>query len=379
MSGGGLSGQDKVLDLVGAIYDAALNAQLWPDVLNRIGDAVGGPQVVFGVFDPANGLVNMHAPRTDPDIMDSLVDWAPTNPSLPCIASFPPGEVFNGAEVISPDEFTGTAFYQEWWRPAGFSTEPLVTNLFADGAASGHFASHGRPNRSIFDSSQKRLFAALAQHLVRAVGLQRRLYRLTVANESALTGLDGLQQGFLLVDAEARLLFVNRVARALLDARDGLRLEAGALSASDADGGRTLRGLIVSCGGEASAATGSGGDVALPRGAGRLPLDVVVTPIQPETAMAAIPWTLPQRAVAIVLVSDPESEMQARVESLRDRFGFTRAEATFALEIIKGDGRQATADRLGISVATARSHLSSIFDKTGSRRQAELVRLLMQK
>ena len=114
----------------------------------------------------------------------------------------------------------------------------------------------------------------------------------------------------------------------------------------------------------------------LRRGAGRLPLDVLVTPMQPETAMATIPWTFPQRAIAIVLVSDPETEIQARVDDLRERFGFTPAEATFALEIIKGDGRQAAADRLGISVATARTHLSNIFDKTGSRRQAELVLLL---
>jgi hypothetical protein len=230
---GGLSREEKVLDLVGAIYDAALDAQLWPDILNRIGDAVGGPQVVFGIYDPANGLVNMLAPRTDPDIMRSLVDWAPTNPALPCIASYPPGKVFNGADVISPDEFTGTAFYQDWWRPAGFSTEPLVTNLFADNAASGHFSSHGLLNRSALDS-QKRLFAVLAQHLVRAVALQRRLHHLTIAKESKLTDLDGLQRGFLLVDAEARLLFVNRAARALLDARDGLRLDAGALSTSNA-------------------------------------------------------------------------------------------------------------------------------------------------
>jgi DNA-binding CsgD family transcriptional regulator len=77
-----------------------------------------------------------------------------------------------------------------------------------------------------------------------------------------------------------------------------------------------------------------------------------------------------------VLASDPETERQARIDDLRERFGFTPAEAAFALEIIKGDGRQAAADRLGISVATARSHLSSIFNKTGSRRQAQLVLLL---
>jgi DNA-binding CsgD family transcriptional regulator len=375
MLGGVLFGDDKVLDLVGAIYDAALDAQLWPDILNRIGDAVGGPQIVFGIYDPANGLVNMHAPRTDPDIMRSLVDWAPTNEALPCIASHPPGKVFNGADIIAPDEFTRTAFYQDWWRPAGFSTEPLVTNLFAGSAASGHFASHGLLNRSLLDS-QKRLFALLAQHLVRAVALQRRLHHLTIAKESTLADLDGLQQGFLLVDAEARLLYVNRAARALFDARDGLRLDNGALSTSNANDGRTLRGLIASCAAEVRAETSSGGNTVLRRGAGRLPLDVLVTPIQPETAMATIPWTFPQRVTAIVLVSDPETEIQARVDDLRERFGFTPAEAAFALEIIKGDGRQAAADRFGISVATARSHLSSIFDKTGSRRQAELVLLL---
>src|SRR5258708_21897566 len=306
MSGGGLSGEDKVLDLVAAIYDAALDATLWPDTLNRIGDAVGGPQVVFGIFDPVNGLVNLHAPRTDPEIMGSLVDWAPTNRSLPCIASYPPGEVFNGAEVIPPDEFTSTAFYQEWWRPAGFSTEPLVTNLFADRTASGHFASHGLLNRSPLES-QKRLFAVLAQHLVRAVELQRRLH-LTIANESALAGLDELQHGFLLVAGAARLLFVNRVAEALLDARDGMRLGARALSAPDADAPRTLRRLIASCAGEANVATDCGGDIALERGAGRLPLDVLVIPIQPETAMASIPLTFPPPAVALVLVSPPQPQ-----------------------------------------------------------------------
>src|SRR6202165_609379 len=379
MSGGALSGEDKVLDLVGAIYNAALDEKLWPETLNRIGDAVGGPQIVFGIYDPAHGLVNMHAPRTAPAITRTPGGWAPTNPALPCIASHPPGQVFNGADVIPPGEFTGTDFYQDWWRPAGFSTEPLVTNLFADGAsACGPFARHGLLNRSPSDR-QKRLFAVLAQHLVRAVALQRCLQHLTIVKESTLTDLDGLEQGFLLVDAEARLLFVNRAARALLDARDGLRLDAGALSTSNANDRPTLRGLIASCAVETSAGTGPGGAIVLGRGAGRVPLDVLVTPIQPETAMASIPWTFPQRAVGIVLVSDPETEMHARVEGLRDRFGFTPAEATFALEIIKGDGRQATADRLGITVGTARSHLSKIFDKTGVRHQAELVRLLLQK
>jgi len=45
---------------------------------------------------------------------------------------------------------------------------------------------------------------------------------------------------------------------------------------------------------------------------------------------------------------------------------------------VKGDGRDASAARLGIATTTVRAHLSHIFEKTGVRRQAELVRLLMQ-
>ena len=59
MSGGELSGEDRVHNLVGAIYDASLDTQLWPGILNKIGDAIGGPLVVFGIYDPVNGLVTV--------------------------------------------------------------------------------------------------------------------------------------------------------------------------------------------------------------------------------------------------------------------------------------------------------------------------------
>lgn len=376
MSGNKLSGENEVLDLVGAIYDAALDATLWPDILNRIGDAVGGPEVIFGVYDPTTGLSNLLAPRIDPTLVASLMEWAPRNPLLPLGAGQAPGKVFTASDFITRDAFTATDFYNEWWLPAGYDTEPLTTNLLVDHGATGIFTSHGSLRRSPFDGVQKRMFAKLAQHLVRAVALQRRLHHLTFASDSALAGFDDLRQGFFLIDAQARPVFVNRVGRALLDARDGLRLEAGGLSADNADDGTALRALIASCAIESSLT--NGGEIAVRRQTGRLPLNVLVTPVRQGTAVAAIPWTITQHPVAIVLISDPETELRSRIEALRERFGLTPAEATFALEIVKGDGRQATADRLGITVGTARSHLSKIFDKTGVTRQAELVRLLLQ-
>jgi DNA-binding CsgD family transcriptional regulator len=79
----------------------------------------------------------------------------------------------------------------------------------------------------------------------------------------------------------------------------------------------------------------------------------------------------------LLLVTDPEQQRRTRRELLRQRFGLTAAEADLALEIARGDGRKAAATRLNIAVTTARTHLTHIFEKTGVRRQAELVRLLM--
>lgn len=74
---------------------------------------------------------------------------------------------------------------------------------------------------------------------------------------------------------------------------------------------------------------------------------------------------------------EASTEPARRVWILRERYGLTPAEAAFALEIVKGDGRDAAARRRGISVSTAHAHLNKIFEKTGTHRQAELVHRLM--
>jgi DNA-binding CsgD family transcriptional regulator len=84
------------------------------------------------------------------------------------------------------------------------------------------------------------------------------------------------------------------------------------------------------------------------------------------------------RPCAILFITDPERQIAIRSERLRDEFGLTRAEAALALEIVAGQGLQAAAGRLRITVTTARTHLAHIFRKTGTRRQAELVRVILQ-
>lgn len=90
----------------------------------------------------------------------------------------------------------------------------------------------------------------------------------------------------------------------------------------------------------------------------------------------------PEAVAALFIGPSMTAALNMTLAETRDylprRFGLTSAEADVALEILKGDGRDASAARLGISVTTVRAHLSHIFEKTGVRRQAELVRLLLE-
>lgn len=57
-------------------------------------------------------------------------------------------------------------------------------------------------------------------------------------------------------------------------------------------------------------------------------------------------------------------------------FELTPAEARVAVAIAQGEPVQRVAERLRVGVATIRTHLRCVFDKTGARRQADLAQLL---
>ena len=62
-----------------------------------------------------------------------------------------------------------------------------------------------------------------------------------------------------------------------------------------------------------------------------------------------------------------------QIAFLKDRFDLTPAEARLVARLMTGESLRSCAKALGIKYETVRTHLKSIFQKTGTRRQAELV------
>ena len=216
------------------------------------------------------------------------------------------------------------------------------------------------------------LYRRLLPHLQRAMQLNAKLELLGLQSAVSAEMLRRLDRGAFLVDASARVLFVNRKAESSMRAAYGVRIVNGLLRARSASETARLHRLIASCAGREEGSD-RGGLLLVARDPDRAPITVSVLPFRQKE-----PIFLRQQPVAIVFTSDPERTLEPMAAMVKLRYGLTPAETAFVTEIVRGDGIQACADRLGISRSTARTHLLHIFRKTNTSRQAELVRLLTQ-
>ena len=81
--------------------------------------------------------------------------------------------------------------------------------------------------------------------------------------------------------------------------------------------------------------------------------------------------------IAAIFVTDPEIPLDSNEQHLRELYALTAGEARLASWLLQGKSVEEAAAAMGITVNTARAYLKRIYNKTGVRRQPELVRLLL--
>jgi len=81
---------------------------------------------------------------------------------------------------------------------------------------------------------------------------------------------------------------------------------------------------------------------------------------------------------AIVLVHDPESGAREAVDVLEQGMGLTRGAARVVAALAGDDDLRSFAEREGVTIHTVRFHLRTALARTGTRSQAELVRLAVR-
>jgi DNA-binding CsgD family transcriptional regulator len=106
------------------------------------------------------------------------------------------------------------------------------------------------------------------------------------------------------------------------------------------------------------------------------PLRLLAVPLSGERVKASGLERPAASNLGLVVISEPQPEPATDQVVIETLFGLTKAEAALAAALASGETLRDYADASRRSLNTVKTHLKSVFAKTGTTRQAELVRLL---
>jgi len=214
--------------------------------------------------------------------------------------------------------------------------------------------------RRLTIAERKRL-ASLAPHIRRVAALPARI-------DSALlpAALDRLSLAVLLVGSEGELLHANRAGQKILEDGAGIVFLDERIRLDSREATASFEELRSTSSGEPRSRPAARFTVPRPD---RQPLEVM--------AVSLATGEPGERGSIALFVSDPESGVGTPPSVLRELYGLSRREADVVEQILLGRPLDEAARALGIHLETVRMHLKQVFQKVGTRRQVDLVRLLL--
>jgi DNA-binding CsgD family transcriptional regulator len=378
-----------LLRLVECIYEAAVDQQAWGAVLSELSAALGGPAIQLSLRIRGAEPSLLARPPTDPGPIHRIhLDERYHEIFLRLTAEeFPWASIDRRAvverfarasEMVGPKlelDLEGSAFYREYMKPQGLACESPICHLMASVGSRplAGMVVYRREGCRPLGASDFELLDLLVPHLRRAYRIHRRLGDARHEQRALREVLDRLPSGVILLDEDLRAVLTNRSADQILGLEDGIRLDRGRPRLDDSAQDRAFQQLLAEAiQMRAQRGRSYGKTLSVTRPSGRRSYPMMVGPL-----LAPPPGTSLREAVAILFIADPEGSQISTTEVLEGLYDLTPAEAELLRLLAEGRSLEEVAGQRGVTMNTARSQLKQVFAKTDTRRQGELVRLVL--
>jgi DNA-binding CsgD family transcriptional regulator len=368
-----MSEVERFSALIGDIYDASLDPVLWPAVFEKACRYVGGTAATLTSQDTLGKAAHFYYSwgtdsRCDQLYRERLFKF---NPVFPTALFFGVEETHCVTDCLPREEFCRTRFAKEYLNPQGL-VDGLFSNLEKSAISCATFVVARTIREGFADDEMRRRFALVVPHIRRAVLIGKVIDLKTVEAAALADSLDTLNAGMFLVDATGRIIHANASGHGMVAEAKVLRAPSGRLSTIDA---RADQALLDSF------AAAARGDAALGRKGIAVPLeahdgDRYVAHVLPLTCGSRRKAGVSYAAAATVFVQRAALDLPSPPEAVSRAFQLTPAELRVLFAIIEVGTAPEVAEVLGISDTTVKWHLRHLFEKTGTHRQAELVKLV---
>jgi DNA-binding CsgD family transcriptional regulator len=357
--------------LIAEIYDAALDPSLWIDVLAKIAHFVGGSAAALWTGSAAEKSV--HDYGIDTHYRQLYFDhYINLDPATTGRLSADIDEPVAITDIIPYHEFLTTRFYREWAQPQGLVD--FVTCVLDNSTTSPAMIRVFRHERDgAVDDQARRRMRLIGPHVRRSVLVGRLIDLETAGTATYADVLDSIGAGVFLVDAGARIIHANIAGQVMLEAGDFLRAVDGRLTAGDSETNKALRGTFAAAGSGDEAVGIKGTAVPLITRAGEYYVAQVLplTPSKPRCASIIRP------AVAALFVHKAALQAPTLPETIAKSCRLTPAELRVLLAIVELGSVPEVARALGVAASTVRTHILRLYKKTGTGREADLVKFVV--
>lgn len=365
---------DMLSRLIGDIYDAVLDPTLWPEALRQVRGFVGGSAAALFSKDASNKSVNIYYDDggVDPHYARLYVDkYAKFDPASTGHLLSEIGCPVSIADLISYDELLETRFYKEWARPQG-CVDFISAVLEKTGARAAMVGVFRHERHGLVDEETRNRMRLVVPHIRRASLIGRVIDLKTAEACTFADTLDRISAGMFLVDETSRVVHANAIGHEMLASAAVFSAPGGKLTAIDPRAARLLADIIVTAG-KGDESVGTKG-IAVPIVAREG--DHYVAHVLPLTSGARRRTASRYAAVAALFVRKAALEVPSPPEAISKLYGLTPSELRVLLAIVQAGGVAETAQALGIGAQTVKTHLHRLFRKTGTSRQADLVKLI---
>ncbi len=366
------------LELLQPLYEAEFVEGGWQTFLQRLVQVMESDSAALVVLDRAGkpreimgeGPLAISISHDYADHFAAIDPW----PMAFAAARLPFGKSICSHELIAPDEFEKTEYYNDFWRPYGDHFHTCGALVSVDEGTMANFAVPRSRGRGFYTASDVALMDLLAPHVSTALQLRQRLTHARQQTRIAEMLLDQIQDAMILVDESGKVLYANRrgdseLAKGTRLASVQGRLRAGRLVNSS----RWQQTLSTATGAATGNIIGVCGSLLSREPDTSAAVSITCHPVPPDRAAFALKFP---SARVLVLLRDAGRRTNGIASVLLALYGLTRTEALIAEGLANGDALDHIAATLGMSIGTARTHLRHVFAKTDTNRQAQLVALI---
>jgi DNA-binding CsgD family transcriptional regulator/PAS domain-containing protein len=362
--------------VIAGIYKAAVDGRNWAESLKQVAEFIGGQGAQFFLWDNRRNTVGFSciSDAIGTDVHSKYCDhYGAIDPRRKKFALLPAGASISCHEFWNDDFVSKSEYYQDFLIPSGFRWSALA-KVLGDREASAYLAVVRGRRAGPFEPTEVARLQRILPHLQQATRLFQRVLELRAERDYLSAALDETCRPVIVVGAAGKVIWRNRSAETLLSRRNGLCLQGERLRASTPDENSALDRLLNDA---LMTAQGRGarlaGVMSVTRPSDRSRLPLTVAPLVPSDEAPAA-----SHPAAVVFASDPRSAEPATEPFLREMYGLTAAEAKLACGIAAGKSVGELAAASGRSKNTLRNQLQAVLTKTDTRRQPELVRLILR-